>query len=641
MNPLAALKEKLMIKPNVEERERVAVVIKGVKKERKPRAPKIKAAKVEEDIEEQDVEEKPISEKIILEKSESDEEEEEKKTAGPLIVDETEKGYDREALIKKLMESKKIKVTVKPSIQMSEEKKAIEPVPLPPSSKKVKKIEAKKALIIEGDEGEVLEKKIEGDEEEEFVMKPKKKVAFEEEAKPEESPEEFVMKPKKKEEDVIPIVAPKKKKRLTEKPETGIAILGPETLVNIGDTDLTKRLPKKSPPVIIKVSSYYMNNREIFINFINSLFEPYRQEIQENKEGISCDTIGQTSTDFSLLTHQKIVRDYINLYTPYRGLLLYHGLGSGKTCTSIAIAEGMKDSKKVIIMTPASLRANYIEELKKCGDLLYKRNQYWEWISTVENQEALKTISILLNLPQEYIRRHGGAFFINVKKPSNYSDLSDNDKKVLEEQLNEMIRQKYTFINYNGLRSTRLAEMTSNYTRNIFDNSVVIIDEAHNLISRIVNKIKKEKGITGEEKKKKKEEEGKEGEKKEEDSIFGEQTPLNLATKLYYMLLRAKNARVVLLSGTPVINYPNEFGILFNILRGYIKTWKIPLNVKTNKKIDKQTLQEILMGEKSLDYLDYSPSSKILTITRNPFGFKNKIKKESGYQGVSNVKKEV
>ena len=631
MNPLAALKEKLMIKPNVEERERVAVVIKGVKKERKPRAPKIKAAKVEEEQgkKEDDEEEKPISETII-------EEEEEEKQQGPLIVDETEKGYDREALLKKLMESKKIKVTIKPSVQISEEKKISEPIPLPPTSKKVKKIEAKKALIIEGDEGE--EKNIEGEEEDEFIMKPKKKVAFEEE-KADESPEEFIMNPKKKEGKVIPIVAPKKKKRLTEKPEKGVAILGPETLVNIGDTDLTKRLPKKLPPIIIKVSSYYMNNREIFINFINSLFEPYRQEIQENKEGISCDTIGQTSTDFSLLTHQKIVRDYLNLYTPYRGLLLYHGLGSGKTCTSIAIAEGMKDSKRVIIMTPASLRANYIEELKKCGDLLYKRNQYWEWVSTVENQEALKTISVLLNLPQEYIRRHGGAFFINVKKPSNYSELSDNDKKVLEEQLNEMIRQKYTFINYNGLRSTRLAEMTSNYTKNIFDNSVVIIDEAHNLISRIVNKIKKEKGITGEEKKKKKDE-AKQGEPLEEESIFGEQTPLNLATKLYYMLLRAKNTRIVLLSGTPVINYPNEFAILFNILRGYIKTWKIPLNVKTNKKIDKQTLQEILIGEKSLDYLDYSPSSKILTVTRNPFGFKNKIKKESGYQGVSNVKKE-
>ena len=35
-------------------------------------------------------------------------------------------------------------------------------------------------------------------------------------------------------------------------------------------------------------------------------------------------------------------RDYINLYTPYRGLLLYHGLGAGKTCGSIGIAEGFR-----------------------------------------------------------------------------------------------------------------------------------------------------------------------------------------------------------------------------------------------------------------------------------------------------------
>jgi hypothetical protein len=389
----------------------------------------------------------------------------------------------------------------------------------------------------------------------------------------------------------------------------------------MGDTDITKRLPKRSPPVNIKVASYIMNNREIFVNFINSLFEPYKRELEENKESISCDTIGKTSSNFSLLTHQKIVRDYMNLYTPYRGLLLYHGLGSGKTCTSIAIAEGMKDSKNIIIMTPASLRANYIGELKKCGDLLYKKNQFWEWISLDENPDSLKTMSAVLNLPQEYIRRHGGAFFINVKKRSNYDELSDTSKQVLEEQLNEMIKQKYQFINYNGLREKRLEEMTSGYTKNIFDNSVVIIDEAHNFISRIVNKLKKEKPIA----------ETKRGEK--------EHLPLNLATKLYEMLLSAKNARIILLSGTPVINYPNEFGILFNILRGYIKTWKIPLNVQTNKKIDRQSLSEILLGEKTLDYLDYSPSSKMLTITRNPFGFKNKIKKESGYQGVSNTKK--
>lgn len=620
MNPLAALKEKMMIKPNVEERERVAILIKGVKPEKKvlekkeksdkpvETAPKlVLATNIEEEKEEKEV--KPV-------------ETESTAVVGPIIVDATEKGFDRDALLKKMAESKKLKVSVKPTVQATEEKKVSEPVPIVEPTKKP--IKGKK-FIIEGEEpdeaklGEALEKQLgEALEEEEFIMQPKKKVQF-----VEEKEEVYVLKPKKKE-------------RLTQKPEKGIAILGPETLVEIGDTDLRARMPKKLPPVLLKVSSYYMNNREIFVNFINSLFEPYRQELQSNKESISCDTIGKTSSDFSLLTHQKIVRDYMNLYTPYRGLLLYHGLGSGKTCTSIAIAEGMKDSKRVIIMTPASLRANYVEELKKCGDLLYKRNQYWEWISTTDNPDALKTISVLLNLPQEYIRRHGGAFFINIKKPSNYNDMNDVDKKVLEEQLNEMIKQKYTFINYNGLRASRLAEMTSGFTKNIFDNAVVVIDEAHNLISRIVNKIKKEKGITGEERKKKKEETG-------EENIFGdisgEKTPKNLATKLYYMLLRAKNARVILLSGTPVINYPNEFAILFNILRGYIKTWRIPIVVKTSNKIDREKLQEMLLGEKSLDYLDYSPTSKILTITKNPFGFKNKIKIESGYQGVSNVKK--
>jgi hypothetical protein len=268
-------------------------------------------------------------------------------------------------------------------------------------------------------------------------------------------------------------------------------------------------------------------------------------------------------------------------------------------------------------------------------------------VPTDDKPGVLKTISSILNLPQEYIEKHGGAFFIDISKPPNYDTLNDVKRKVLEEQLNEMIRQKYTFINYNGLRSRRLSEMTSGFTKNIFDNAVVIIDEAHNLISRIVNKLKKEKPVPEEEKKKRKEkekevkekEEGEEG-KEPEESLFGEHTPINLATKLYYMLLRAKNARVILLTGTPVINYPNEFAILFNILRGYIKTWKIPLVVKTQNKIDKQALQDMLLGEKSLDYLDYSPSSKTLTVTRNPFGFKNKIKKDSGYQGVANLKKD-
>ena len=50
------------------------------------------------------------------------------------------------------------------------------------------------------------------------------------------------------------------------------------------------------------------------------------------------------------------------------------------------------------------------------------------------------------------------------------------------------------------------------------------------------------------------------------------------------MLLNATNARIVLLTGTPIINYPNEIGILYNILRGHIKTWVF--NIKTTAKLD-------------------------------------------------------
>ena len=38
-------------------------------------------------------------------------------------------------------------------------------------------------------------------------------------------------------------------------------------------------------------------------------------------------------------------------------------------------------------------------------------------------------------------------------------------------------------------------------------------------------------------------------------------------------ILSANNCRVVFLTGTPIINYPNEIGVLFNMLRGYIKTF--------------------------------------------------------------------
>jgi predicted ABC-type ATPase len=191
----------------------------------------------------------------------------------------------------------------------------------------------------------------------------------------------------------------------------------------------------------------------------------------------------------------------------------------------------------------------------------------------------------------------------------------------IESQIDNMIKKHYQFIHYNGLRRDKLRKMTNNFETNFFDDSVIIIDEAHNLISRIVNKIGKEKEITMD----------KTGKR--------EKVNISIALILYEMLLTAQNARIVLLTGTPIINYPNEIGILFNILRGYIKTWEIPLDIKASQTVNKEVLQQIFTREKVMDYMDYSASSKVLTVTRNPYGFENKEKKGSGYHGVTNEKK--
>ena len=510
------------------------------------------------------------------------------------FIDERKKNknFDITELSQQLESRKLNKVITKDTVKLSEQ-----PI-VPPTEKKapaskVKKVAKPTLTIIEEDE----------EEDDLDTLLPR-----------EEQPPQQVAVVEKKE--------TAKKGRKTKRPEKGISVLSPEDWVDIDKAPVIERLPPKKAHVNYKVSSYYMNNREIFVNFINSLFQPYRDEVLDDTKEITCESISSQGSNVSLLSHQKLVRDYMNLYTPYRGLLVYHSLGSGKTCTAIALSEGMKSSKKIIVMTPASLRRNYIEEIKKCGDPIYKTNQYWEWISTKKHPELLETLSSILNLSTEYIEKKGGAWLVDVRKPSNYNDLSADNGKSLNEQIDEMIQSKYKFINYNGLRRDKLKDMTDNFEKNIFDNSVIVIDEAHNLISRIVNKLSKEKDVPTD----------KHGNK--------ERLPFSLALVLYELLMSAQNARVILLTGTPIINYPNEIGILFNILRGYIKTWEIPLDIKGGQKVDKEMLSEIFKREKVMDYMDYNLASKKLTITRNPFGFENKEKKESGYHGVTNKKKE-
>lgn len=340
------------------------------------------------------------------------------------------------------------------------------------------------------------------------------------------------------------------------------------------------QLPQTRPDVL-RASSYYMNNRTQFIEKINKLFGKY-----------SDDTNSGANSQFDLLSHQKVVRDYLDVFTPYRGLLVYHNLGTGKSCTSIAVTEGMKENKRIVILVPASLRTNYEYELQKCGDLLYRNNQYWEFVSTDGRPELIPILAKALTMNTRDVENNKGAWMVNVNKPPNFKNLSPEHQKAVRDQIHHMIHEKYTFLHYNANNlGTKVSQMKK-ISKNPFDHTTIVIDEAHNFVSNIVGNLRAKK----------------------KDSIY---------VKMYDMLMDATNLKVVMLSGTPIINYPQEIAVLFNILRGYIYTWTFKLKIKTGEKVNTDYIRKILDKKKCVvyDFIEYTRNT--LVVTRNPYGFVN------------------
>ena len=86
--------------------------------------------------------------------------------------------------------------------------------------------------------------------------------------------------------------------------------------------------------------------------------------------------------------------NFINPKTPYNGILLYHGTGVGKTCSSITIAEGfLRQALEMpiyILLNPsikASFRKNIFDVSKvKSGSPQCTGNKYLEDLEMVGTQ---------------------------------------------------------------------------------------------------------------------------------------------------------------------------------------------------------------------------------------------------------------
>jgi len=257
------------------------------------------------------------------------------------------------------------------------------------------------------------------------------------------------------------------------------------------------------------------------------------------------------NVDYSLKPQQKLAGRIFNTLVDNKGILIYHGLGSGKTQTSIVIGEAFKfrnikgaiipgrTDSVVLIVVPAALVDQYYSEIvgniengtiKSAsgqivvnGDRQYYLNKKVRTAITT-NIESMKELQEKINLKQgnikvikdqilELERMNKELYDIERKKVNAVYEIMSHEK---------FLNRVFTIKNGNFIEGEYLSLLQKR-------NGLLIIDEAHGLVSAIGSNYRK----------------------------------LLIALRYYTNNL----FRVVLLTGSPIYDKPFEFGLLMNLLR--------------------------------------------------------------------------
>lgn len=318
---------------------------------------------------------------------------------------------------------------------------------------------------------------------------------------------------------------------------------------------------KTNPNIEINPDGWVLPNRVKFQSWISSIF---RYPSTGSK---------------GMFINQRFVKDYIQPDSPYRGILLYHGLGTGKTCSSIIAAENLMGEKGVVILLPAALRQNYIGDIRaQCGNKYFTPKQHFQFVPLRTVTSFIDRVSEVTFVPAKLIRKNKG-LWIPLKGESrepNFDTMSDEVRSQITDQLDAIIENKYQFMHYNGLNTKKLAELEKD---NPFHDKVVVIDEVHNFISRTMGN-----GVTGK--------------------------------RIYELLINATNCRIIALSGTPIINHPHEVAFLVNLLTGKQPTCELKYTGTDFDRITRALEQHPLV-----DDFDINGSKKVANIRLVPDGF--------------------
>jgi hypothetical protein len=329
----------------------------------------------------------------------------------------------------------------------------------------------------------------------------------------------------------------------------------------------------------------------------------------------ACDKIAAgLQSSVEMYEYQKFVREYMRQASPYRGLLVYHGLGSGKTCSAIAAAEAIfsVDKKKIIVMTPFSLRDNFIREVSFCGFQHYRMENYWEKLeSSRDDWEVIVTFAAdVLGLPESYLRTAKTIWVPEFDLPSNIESLSGDDKEQIQKQIQAQIQARITFINYNGISAKELKRYACEQP-DIFDDAVIIVDEMHNLTRLMQGTIEPYlSNLQSLYQKRRKVQVEPVTHNRWKPSLCDDPSKnYKRGYMLYRLLVGAKGSKIIGLSGTPLINFPEEVAILMNLLGGYIHTSSLYiLSPVSDAQI--KTINTMLQENEFIDYVEVKRDGK-------------------------------
>ena len=164
-----------------------------------------------------------------------------------------------------------------------------------------------------------------------------------------------------------------------------------------------------------------------------------------NKDTRSMDEIC-SSEERGILPQQKFIQEFTRKYPNWNKLLLYHEIGSGKTCTSILVAEDLiQKGKKIKVILPARLKTNYMDELiSPCALNKYISNEDYELY--------------------------------------NNSNTPLDMKNKIRNKINKKIEEKYEIFSFEKIKSEITGHKVKEWVFNFTKDSLIIVDEVHNML---------------------------------------------------------------------------------------------------------------------------------------------------------------